>query len=132
MEWSDNRYEGTRCLVFSPQSKSPYGNIRHEGRTAAIHRWAYERWIGPIPDGLTIDHLCRVKRCINPMHLEAVTLSENTKRGFQGFIRNTHCSRGHELTEENTYTYFYNGYQYRYCKKCNVLKARERRARGLR
>lgn len=43
------------------------------------HRWSYEHFIGPIPDGLEIDHVCRVRRCVNPSHLRAVTKIQNAE-----------------------------------------------------
>lgn len=76
------------------------------------HRVVYEMLVGDIPDGLDIDHLCRVRHCVKPDHLEPVTRSENMKRSgaiAQGLHRiheekraRTHCSNGHEFTEENT------------------------------
>ena len=69
------------------------------------HRLIWELLIGPIPDQLTIDHLCRVRRCLNPAHLEVVTNKENILRGNSmsaRYARRTHCVHGHEFTEENT------------------------------
>lgn len=69
------------------------------------HRLAFEAWMGPIPHGLVIDHLCRVPACCNPAHLEAVTVWENTLRGdnpMAAKARKTHCKRGHAFTDENT------------------------------
>lgn len=63
------------------------------------HRLAYEWMVGPIPPGLTIDHLCYNRLCINPAHLEPVTSAENIRRAA---ARRTHCKRGHELTDANT------------------------------
>jgi hypothetical protein len=51
-------------------------------RTALAHRFSYEYYVGPIPEGLTIDHLCRNTRCVNPSHLEPITASENQKRAL--------------------------------------------------
>lgn len=64
------------------------------------HRWSYEHHIAPIPDGLVIDHLCRVRNCVNPAHLEPVTPAQNTGRGGHGL--KTHCVNGHEYNEANT------------------------------
>lgn len=67
------------------------------GRQLA-HRWSYEQHVGPIPDDLTIDHLCCNILCVNPEHLELVTRSENARRAH---ARRTHCKRGHPLSGEN-------------------------------
>lgn len=72
-----------------------------DGRTVRPHRWAYEHEVGPIPDGLQLDHLCRNRGCVRPDHLEAVTSKVNTSRG--GNAQKTHCRNGHEYTPENTY-----------------------------
>ncbi len=66
--------------------------------TGLAHRYAYELLVGPIAEGLTIDHLCRVRHCVNPEHLEAVTYQENRRREVE---RHTHCKNGHEMTPEN-------------------------------
>jgi hypothetical protein len=81
-------------------SLKPEGYFRTPGRRYA-HRAAYEEAYGPIPDGLVIDHLCRVRWCCNPEHLEAVTNRENILRGESPPARNARkerCDRGHELT----------------------------------
>jgi len=87
-----------------------YGRLSHGGPLQA-HRVAYEILVGPIPEGLTIDHLCRVPGCVNPAHLEPVTASENLRRRHAAV---THCPQGHEYTAENTYQHRGS----RYCKAC--------------
>lgn len=66
-------------------------------KTVAAHRWAYEHFVGPIPDGLTIDHLCRVRHCVNPAHLEPVTVQDNLARRPP----KTHCPNGHPYQGSN-------------------------------
>ncbi len=100
------------------------------------HRFAYTRLVGPIPEGLQLDHKCRVRCCVNPAHLEPVTNRENTLRGngpaataIANRLRGesiTHCKRGHEFNEENTYLVF-SGNGRRQCRTCSALRARERR-----
>jgi hypothetical protein len=83
--------------------KSPTGPDE-KPRALIAHRVSYELYIGPIPDGLTIDHLCRVRHCVNPDHLEAVTLRENVLRGTNFSAINaakTHCPQGHPYSGEN-------------------------------
>lgn len=70
-----------------------------ESKTMA-HRWSYEHHVGPIPDGLDIDHLCRNRACVNPEHLEPVTRQENIRRAA---ALKTHCPAGHPYDETNTY-----------------------------
>lgn len=70
------------------------------------HRVAYEMLVGPVPEGLVLDHLCRVVECVNPAHLEPVTRKENTRRGMAPNMivnRTGRCRRGHERTPANSY-----------------------------
>jgi hypothetical protein len=72
------------------------------GKTMFAHRWAYEHWIGPIPEGLVLDHVverCLHKHCVNPHHLEPITNGENVRRGHAAYrkrLRETHCAHNHE------------------------------------
>lgn len=70
-------------------------------RLEVAYRWAYEATVGPVPDGLELDHLCRTPSCVRPDHLEPVTHQENMRRGRYGAA--THCPHGHPYDEANTY-----------------------------
>ena len=82
-----------------------YARIGISGKNLQVHRISYELFKGKIPDGLCIDHLCRVRFCVNPDHMEPVTPQVNSARGLTGIFgrSKTHCPRGHEYTPENTY-----------------------------
>jgi len=92
------------------------------------HRWSYEHYVGPIPAGLHIDHLCRNTKCVNPKHLEPVTIRENLLRGIGPsslHAKKTHCPQGHEYAGDNLYTHPTKSI--RYCRTCS--KTRAQRAR---
>lgn len=101
-----------------------YGRIRILGRDVYAHRLAYEQVIGPIPEGLVIDHLCRVRSCVNPEHLEPVTRGENVRRGTRLI---THCPQGHPYDEKNTL--LYKGK--RQCRACKRERDRVRREKTV-
>jgi hypothetical protein len=90
--------------LVMPQRKQPiFERLARHTALDDDDRWVYEILVGPIPDSLTLDHLCNVKRCVAPWHLEPVTQRENNNRKeFQGQSGKTHCLRGHEYTPENT------------------------------
>ena len=83
------------------RTRSGYGQVCRPGRAVVYaHRWAYEYLVGPIPDGMELDHLCRNPLCVNPDHLETVTHAENTRRSRNPAglnARKTVCPRGHPL-----------------------------------
>jgi hypothetical protein len=109
-----------------------------DGKTydARLHQLFYTRFAGPVGEGLELDHLCRVRACCNPDHLEAVSHQENTRRGEAGGLRNrgpvwensqkSHCKNGHPFDEANTYR-TKNGN--RRCRACNREEKRERKAK---
>ena len=85
-------------------AQSGYAHVKIDHKTRYIHRIIYEHFKGPISPGLTIDHLCRVRCCINPDHLEQVTRGQNVLRGESTSAKNrrkTHCIHGHELCGAN-------------------------------
>lgn len=80
-----------------------YGLMTHYGgKVRGVHVISYESYIGPRPEGKVIDHLCRVRCCCNPDHLEPVTFLENIRRGKLAVGPISHCKRGHEFTVANT------------------------------
>ena len=83
------------------------------------HRVAYLLLVGPIPDGLVLDHLCRNRSCVNPSHLEPVTIKENVRRGRSEYAERTHCPKGHPYDAANTYLYPNPQWrQHRACRQC--------------
>lgn len=123
------------CWVpsLSPDPKG-YRRIRVHGKKLMAHRLLFEVINGPIAPGMTIDHLCRNTGCCNHAHLEQVTVQENIRRGTQGRkqAQKTHCIRGHEFSEANTYRP--PGKNERCCRECMRINGRrndaKRRAKG--
>lgn len=106
-----------------------YGQFFWDGRKQLAHRLAYELLVGPIPEDLTIDHLCRVRRCVNPSHMEPVTRAENVLRGVgiaAQRARQTSCTHEHPFTPENTY---FTPKGTRVCIACRRLGDRKRQRR---
>lgn len=121
IEWDD-----TDCWPFKgTRIKGGYRQFKDEtGQNRLAHRWAYEYFNGPIPAGLTIDHLCCRTRCGNPGHLDAVTMKENILRG-NGLAgqnaRKTHCPHGHVYDIVK-----WNGHGFaRACSRCKRARLRQ-------
>ena len=124
---SNVRVDGNGCWIWQRCIlKSGYGCIRVSGKTRTAHSVAYETFKGPVPAGLEIDHLCRVRACCNPDHLEAVTHQLNVIRGAGPAAKAaiTHCPYGHEYTPDNTYRV-----PGRACKTCALARSRAHKAR---
>lgn len=102
-------------------TKEGYGHFHFSGRTMLAHRIS----MGASQSPLVIDHRCRVRSCVNPKHLELVTVRENCARGTYGAYA-THCKHGHEFTKENTYVW--RGRQ-RVCRVCNRRRVAQSKAR---
>ncbi len=110
-----------------------YGQVRVDGRLRVVHRVVYEILVGPIPPDHEVDHLCFIRNCVNPAHLEPVTRSENIRRMPLQIRKLTHCMYGHEMTEGNFF-WSYSGYKknpMRVCKICKKRWGQESKARRL-
>lgn len=109
--------------------KTGYANFWCDGKSNLAHRVSYRWFVGPIPAGYQIDHLCKVRHCVNPAHLEAVTPVVNNIRSQSPSAvhgRKTHCIHGHEFTTENTYVPPKRPNR-RYCRTCMANQAAARR-----
>lgn len=131
--WSKVAKSDGGCWIWtSAQRPDGYGVFWLHGRTQMAHRVVWEALRGPIPDGLTLDHLCRNRICVNPDHLEPVTIRTNLLRGISFSARNAAkiaCPRGHPYDA----TYITKRKRGRYCRICKRAawhrwKARSREA----
>lgn len=117
--WAKVEKTDTCWLWRGYVAKHGYGTYTIGPKTWRVHRYAYEQAVGPIPDGMQIDHLCRVRSCVNPDHLEVVTSRENTLRSpiaaAAVAARKTHCPAGHPYAGENLYAH---PAGYRICRAC--------------
>lgn len=120
------------CWLWTgAQISNGYGNVSRGGKNILAHRYAYEQLVGPIPDGLQLDHVydrgCRHRNCVNPAHLEPVSHAINVGRGER--TRLDSCPAGHPYDGANTYRYKGS----RACRVCrrrhsNAYKARKQGA----
>lgn len=120
------RFDDT-CWIWTAATNSRgYGCVQIDGKRHLAHRIAYATLVGPVPDGLTIDHLCRRQLCINPAHLEPVTVAENLRRKP---VREF-CPHGHPMSGDNLRTYTRkNGIRQRQCRTCQRAAVRASDAR---
>ena len=136
--WQKIEVSPTGCWLWhGARNSSGYGHLlvgsRSDGSRHYVkaHRFAYERLVGPI---LTphLDHLCRIVNCVNPAHLEPVSVKENIRRG-EGHGKESHCPHGHAYDLLNTY---YDSKGRRFCRACRKgrdaeIEARRRQRRVL-
>ena len=106
-----------------------YGAFSLGHKKLYAHRFVYEQLIGAIPEGLELDHLCRIRYCVNPLHLEPVTHYENLRRSPSFLGRRTACSHGHAYTEQNTWVERTGA---RHCRTCNRQNKRKQAIAGTR
>lgn len=110
--------DGECWLWVGDRNYGGYGRFSVKGKTRMAHRLAYELAVGPIPCGQQLDHLCRVRNCVNPAHLEPVTGRENTLRGEGPTAQNSRkdvCPQGHPLQGDNL---LYSARGERRCAQC--------------
>jgi len=123
----------TQCWEFNGNPDADgYGYIRYRNFTYRIHRFSYLLFQGEIPKNHVVDHLCKNRKCCNPEHLEAVSHKENMVRGDTGRNNHqtlkTHCPKGHEYTDSNTYI---NPKGSRECRICKSINRKADRKRNL-
>lgn len=121
------------CYIFTGrQDGKGYGCVDVGDKVIRVHRYVWERDIGPIPPGLVIDHQCRNRACCNVLHLRVVTRAinamENSESPVAKHTAQTRCKRGHEFTKSNTYRYRTR----RVCRECNrTRRQREKTCKAL-
>lgn len=130
--WAKVKIADNGCWEWQAQiNQDGYGMFArgHQRGLVSAHRWAYGNTVGPVPQGLELDHLCRNRRCVNPLHLEPVTKADNQRRGLSPWginSRKTHCKRGHPLSGDNLIVHRDGGRQ---CYECKAEEQRRRRAK---
>jgi hypothetical protein len=114
---SEGCWEWAGAHTTAGYAETSFGDPKKGGMRYA-HRVVYEALVGPIPSGLTIDHLCRNPGCVNPEHLEPVTIGENLRRKPVP----SHCPQGHAFTADNTIR---NAKGHRFCLTCKRARGRD-------
>lgn len=116
------RKQASGCwhLALVPAAVTGYAQLTIDRKVISGHRLAYELYVGSIPAGMHLDHLCRNRRCVNPEHLEPVTALENMWRSPITHATKAACPRGHEYSEDNTYRHKGR----RYCRTCQTARRR--------
>lgn len=129
--WSKVYKTGECWWWIGSVNRGGYGQFWLDNRMRTSHRVAYELAVGPIPDGLQLDHLCRNTACVRPEHLEPVTSRENLMRGdtlAAAAARRTHCTKGHPYDEANTYHHPVGERRCRICQSDRARAANKRKS----
>ena len=117
------------CWTWTNKLDNGYGRFWLNNKLELSHRFAWLIWAGQIPAGKQLDHLCRNRSCVNPAHLEPVTIKENVLRGIGITAQNarkTHCSKGHPLSGYNAVI---RKTGTKSCRICAVRRTQEYRGR---
>lgn len=123
--WSKVEITDTCWLWLGYLEKGGYGRFRVGNVMCMAHRFSYMYFVRPIPEGLTIDHLCRVRNCVRPDHLEPVTQLENNRRGDSDHNKfKFRCKYGHAFNRQNTRL---TRLGRRQCRKCDRIRHREKK-----
>ena len=133
-QWSIPEPNSGCVLWLGAARPNGYCQMKINGRMHYVHRVSYELTKGPILKGLTLDHLCRVRSCLNPNHLEPVSSKENTLRGHSIMVTRaaqTHCINGHPFTGEHLYIPPDGGRSCRTCKRLRMRAYRMLRNRHI-
>ena len=130
MDWTERYWAKVKksngCWLWTGATSRGYGHFCSSPySTKMAHRISYMELVGSIPEGKQLHHLCEIRNCVNPAHLEPVTARENlllsSKTAAAKLSSQTHCKRGHEFTAENTYVWG----NMRHCKECVRTRSRE-------
>lgn len=129
--WTHVEHQENGCWLWTGTVNAKYGAFKIGSRTYKTrrmlyaHRFIWEYLNGPIPDGLQLHHVCENKLCVNPEHLELLTVHDHVHKSPNNItyinLHQTHCHRGHEYTPENTYTFRGK----RHCRECQRINWRK-------
>lgn len=119
--WARTGFWDGHYIWLGGRNAGGYGWFSIDAAPVISHRWIYEQEVGPIPEGLVIDHLCRIPACQNTDHMEPVSIAENVRRSPLTQLKQSHCKRDHPLEDPNLY---YASDGTRRCKRCVLMRSR--------